>query len=124
MASTNTKRRTTAVNAPKKVWATNLPGASIELSNLYLWIQLKPKARKMCFHIDGKRLWEQLRGLSEEKASSRVIPVGDLDMRFEGWEGEVVAIIEPPEESKEDFEYQIKVPLRELKNALCTFLKF
>lgn len=113
-------RKPKSENDPTKIWATNLPEAHIEISNFELLIQLKPCQEKLRYKIDGKRLWEQLK--TREKRT--LIPVGDLDMRFEEWEGEMVAVIEPPEESQVDFEFQVKVPLRELENTLCTYLKF
>lgn len=122
MASKNKKQN--VVNTPAVVWSTNLPGAFIEVSNLYLWLCLRPGQRKLKYKIDGKRLWEQLKPLSLDRASDKVIPVGDLDVRFKEWEREVVAVIEPPEEKNEEFQFEIEVPLREFKHAVCTFLKF
>ncbi len=115
------RKKKIAINEPKKVGILNLEGAYLTIGNLYIRFYLRPKQRKLEFKIDGRRLWEQLKNCK----NGSLFPVGDLSFKITGVDYWLQVItIEPDEDTKPDFPFEIEVQLREFKNALCGFLKF
>lgn len=109
--------------APKveanRVWMMDGPGY-VDVTDHYLWIWFGRGHQKLEFHINGRRLWEQLKSATDGK----VIPVGDLDILPKMDKGVMMLNVFNAEEFEQEIPYGFQVTLFCLREALVPFLKF